>query len=399
MIETCLGRDRDADRNRLIAELYETVLHPENAADVLLRINDHLDCDGVHLVGWDEGQGNVLVSLLLGDKIASAEERYLAHYQALDPRRAIGLSASTSVCVACHDVLDDRYVRRSEFYQDFLIPHGPRYVIGGNIYRNADQNVHVAFNHLVGRPKFGGAKRQEMKCFMFHLSRWMDQLVRAERLRTAATEGHSAFHLLPIGVVLLDPAGRVIEANSAAVHLLGAHLRQGNLGLAGVRHGSSVDSMIAAVRRTRQSRTLRLEPWGNRPALTLTVLPMSSQPTRSFVGLGTLASPANVDNLANDYVCTLVMIEPVRSIVPTMEQLRERLSLTSAEATLARALSQGISVTAFANARGVKVSTVRTQVRALLEKSGARSLRELILNLLTFEQFAKPPRTAVVEVK
>jgi len=55
---------------------------------------------------------------------------------------------------------------------------------------------------------------------------------------------------------------------------------------------------------------------------------------------------------------------------------------TRAEAALARALVQGSSPDDYALARGVSIHTVRTQVRALLAKTGAARVAELVGRLL-----------------
>ncbi|MBY0333448.1 MAG: LuxR C-terminal-related transcriptional regulator, partial [Acetobacteraceae bacterium] len=57
--------------------------------------------------------------------------------------------------------------------------------------------------------------------------------------------------------------------------------------------------------------------------------------------------------------------------------LRELFGLTRSEAEVAQALASGASKVAVADARGLKETTVRTQVRAILDKAGAANLREL----------------------
>jgi DNA-binding CsgD family transcriptional regulator len=75
----------------------------------------------------------------------------------------------------------------------------------------------------------------------------------------------------------------------------------------------------------------------------------------------------------------------VLSIVPLIGQATARASeqarrwgLTAAEETLWRALRDGKTPAEHAAAKGVKISTVRSQIRALLEKSECQSLRSLL---------------------
>jgi DNA-binding NarL/FixJ family response regulator len=60
-----------------------------------------------------------------------------------------------------------------------------------------------------------------------------------------------------------------------------------------------------------------------------------------------------------------------------LDLLRGLFGLTRAEAEVARALSGGATKRAVAAARGLREATVRTQVRAVLDKTGAANLRDL----------------------
>ena len=72
----------------------------------------------------------------------------------------------------------------------------------------------------------------------------------------------------------------------------------------------------------------------------------------------------------------------LRDLTARQEPLRARLlqdlfGLTRAEAEVACALAGGAPKSAVAAKRGSQVSTVRTQVRSVLEKTGAANLRDL----------------------
>jgi DNA-binding NarL/FixJ family response regulator len=62
---------------------------------------------------------------------------------------------------------------------------------------------------------------------------------------------------------------------------------------------------------------------------------------------------------------------------PKAELLRNLFGFTPAEAEVARALVGGATRSMVAVKRGTQVSTVRTQVRSVLEKTGATNLRDL----------------------
>lgn len=66
-----------------------------------------------------------------------------------------------------------------------------------------------------------------------------------------------------------------------------------------------------------------------------------------------------------------------RDIQRRVGVLRELFGLTRAEAEVARALTGGATMARVAAARGLRETIVRSQVRAVLEKTGAANLRDL----------------------
>lgn len=372
-------REKTDERPALLTDLYASVLYPERMGSALARINRHLDCDGVHLVGWDERTGQPLVSVVTDNHIATAEKAYLEHYAAIDPRREMGRHTPHGQASACHDFFDDRFVAHDEFYQDFLIPLGPRYIAGGSIHRSEGKQVHLVFNHLVGRPRFEGRKRQAIEAWLPQLADWMDQVLKAEELRQAAAFGELAVEAMGCGVIFFDRAGRLLHANRQAVALLGPYLNRVNLGQSGRSpHGSNLDALIEQVARSRRSAEIVLDPHLGRPGVVVSITPVSADGSSGAVrgSAGLLASaPPQLPGL--HHRASVVMT--VKAGAPksaTSRDLIARWNLTPAEAALARALLAGKSVADHAAEKRVKVSTVRTHVRALLEKSGCRSMRE-----------------------
>ncbi|MFC3651949.1 helix-turn-helix transcriptional regulator [Dyella humi] len=381
----------------LVADLYESALLPEQIPDVLARINRALDCDGLHLIGKDEETSSVFASVVIGERIAAAERDYLAHYHRIDPRLQIGLNTPTGMVVACHDVLDDHFVSGSEFYQDFLIPAGPRYVIGGNIYRTGGKNIHVALNHLIGRPEFSEEKRKEVGAYMFHLSRWAKHLFLADELRGAASSGFFALETLGQGILILDERSAVLFANQASQRLLGNVLTTRGFRTSWAP-GAQLKAQFKATIRDRQARTRTLvHPIGGRPTpLVLSLLPLPrdrGMGVRMPSGMEVVsrvldpALPGGIGVIPSASLVVLIR-EQVAVSPPGPGRYQRAFGLTPAEARLAVALAHGASPQGYADTAGLSIATVRTQIRALLAKTGAASLRALVVLL------ASLPRTS-----
>lgn len=376
-------------RDSLLADLYGSILEPETFLPTLTGINRWLDCDGVHVVGWDRAVGNMLVSMVVGKQLQDAEDLYKRHYQAIDPRATLPLASQPGICIACHDFFDNKYVRRSEFYQDFLIPHGPRYVIGGNIFHEGSRDIMVAFNHMVGRPEFSKEKRGRIAAFMPHFMKWTNMMMQAGKLRAAMSAGFHALQSLEQGVIAFDDRLRVIYANTVADSILGLGLIRSGLGL-DVPIGLGAEQRIQRVYTSRRSETFAAIQSRNGQATKLLVSVFAIPPEGSGshglpVGLGGMSAIPSVATTGESLFNSLsrpnvmVLLRRADEAKPLgAEHLRQMFGLTPAEARLGEALAKGTTTQEFSDQNQVSINTIRTQVRALLSKTGARNLTGLV---------------------
>lgn len=374
--------ERMSSTDTLIADLYESVLRPELIPGVLARINTLMDCDGLHLVGKDEEREVVFASIVIGDRLKEAEHDYLAYFHRIDPRLSIGRSMPTGLCAACHDYLDDDFVGRSEFYQELLIPHGLRYIVGGNVFREGSKNIHLVMNHGTGREPFQGEKREAIERWMYHLSRWATQLMAADQLRQAVGAATFGLETLGQGLLLLDDRARVQFANQAALDLLGD-------GLAGkgfrksFRPAAELLGLVRQVISDRQARTMTLaRPKGS---WLCSVLPFPREheaagPVPTELA-GLTSPPAGPGASWNPGVASVVVLIRPESMAPASRLYAQSFGLTPAEVRLAEALAQHMAPRDYADRSGVSVATVRTQIRAILAKTGAVNLRALVVLL------------------
>jgi DNA-binding CsgD family transcriptional regulator/PAS domain-containing protein len=178
-------------------------------------------------------------------------------------------------------------------------------------------------------------------------------------------------------VILLDGAGRVLWANAAARGLL--H-RSDGLSLFGqrLRFVRLADEQAFESARRR----LRMGLIADSSAGSLTV-PVARPSGRPNYVIEVFETPPAVMAAFGRTSKVLVMIhDPDANANDRPDIWRAMFGLTEAEARVARGLQRGHTDEAIALALSIKVSTVRTHIRVILEKTGVRSKLELA-HLLT----------------
>ena len=179
-------------------------------------------------------------------------------------------------------------------------------------------------------------------------------------MRLAAL-GHALMQHLETPLVVADASGILLESNPAATrrieHCEGLWLDAS--GRLAVRQGgrwvpiSKWHAELAAGRHV----TLALEAEG--PAMQITLKPMAVQDS----GLGS---------------ATWVLATIERVVLTRGDAMRRRFRFTRTQARLAEMLCQGMRPANAAEVLGVKISTVRTHVGEMYEKTGTHSQAQLV---------------------
>lgn len=282
-------------------------------------------------------------------------------------------------------VPDAEYLR-SEFYNDFGRARGLRHVIGTVVPLGEAGLMPVALHRPDGAPPFAETERRILGQAVPHLRRAM-QL--RHRLRDAAgTAGLAALDALATGVLAVDGEMRVVMANlraevlagqpGAGIRLQRARLLAGG-GEAGIRtvvaaRHRAEDARLAALVRAvaagqGEGGAVRLTAEDGTASLAVLVGPL---PRR-------LATPGaeGGGRVPGQALLMLRDLSPRLPVPPRPALLRDLFGLSRAEAEVACALAGGATKEAVAGQRGLKPTTVRTQVRSILAKTGAANLRDL----------------------
>lgn len=374
-------------RDSVIVGLYDSVLDPAQALPAIEQLNSWLDCDGIHIIGHAGSKQGFSINLA-SPQIAQAASGYDEHFRQIDPRWAQVSRLPVGQFLACHDFCDDRFVERSEFFQELLIPNGYRYTMGGIIFRDGNEEIAIAINHALGRQQFDTAKRQAFNQLAPHLNSWLRQLRHSEALRRAAWAGEAGLDGMEQGVVLLNAERRILYLNKQAERFFPTH--PGNeRGRHALLESRQIDAAIRRVQQCRQPESLQVT-LRQQPAQTC-VINILSVPQAGYSHGTLLPGFSSSDELAahanrrhpqglhlHPRGDVILLIRPKhRQTAASTASLAELFALTPAESRLARALALGASSEHYAQKHGLSINTVRTQIRALLAKTGEDNLQGL----------------------
>lgn len=315
---------------------------------------------------------------------AEAVAAYAGRYRAHDlwTQRAAALlrrPGARPAVLTSGSLVPDAEFLRSEFWNGFGRHYGLRYVVGTVVPLGQAGTMPLGLHRPQGAPPFGQEERRLVEAAVPHLRRAL-QLRHRLAVPAVASPGLAALDGLASGVLVVDAAMQVVLANMAAEGLAAAghgfRIRRGTGRLTGQASlvpchradAAPLAALVAAVAiRGEAGGAMRLRSEDEETAVAALVAPLPARmagtalhaggrvPGRALVLLRELAAPA----------------------APRASLLRELFGLTAAEAEVARSLAGGATKAEVAGARGLRETTVRTQVRAVLAKTGAANLRDL----------------------
>lgn len=200
-----------------------------------------------------------------------------------------------------------------------------------------------------------------------------------------------ALDLLPIGIVFVDPAARVMRHNGFAYAILVQ-----NDGLRVDRHGLGADS--ATESRALRQAIARIGESGVEAAMAITR--PSGRPDL-WLAVGGLGNAHLADRAEPSAVVTIV--DPEHSFAPQPATMQRAFGFTEAEARLGRVLALGHSIDEAAQQLGIARNTARVHLQRMFGKTGATRQGQLV-RLLVTRCFSlsgpaappQPPRPAAV---
>jgi DNA-binding CsgD family transcriptional regulator/PAS domain-containing protein len=352
-----------------IGSLYEAAAMSDLWPDALDALARAFASTAAHFFVWDRSADRATLSLPSRDY--RGQEDFHRHYGRIDPRRHLLMRRPPGFLLLCHEHFSPDFVRASEFYNDFSLPLGRRWLMTTILWEDAAAAAIFALFRAPGQPPYTETDRRLFLRLLPDLRRAF-RLGQCLRMATAeAALGRAVLDALPQAVLVTDAAGRIAHANVPAEALLRTGTPLGHrAGTIAAATPAETAALHAALRRAVEAAAD--DPHG--PAASLVLHDATG--ARLALSIVPLACAAwNAGAPARLALVTATPLEPPR---PDPAPLRMAFGFTGAEAELAAALAGGRRLDAVAADRGVRMPTVRSQLRAIFDKTGTSRQAELV---------------------
>jgi DNA-binding CsgD family transcriptional regulator len=305
---------------------------------------------------------------------AVARDSYLAEFAASNPRTSFALRQCTGHIAWDHQILDEAGMARNAFYAEFLPHYGLRYFLAAVLEQSKETFAAVSVHRT---RKQGHVDKREislMRRLCPHYQRAHDV---ATRLRTAGDRGgvlENALGWLADGVALLQANGKVVYANDTlrmfAQNGDAFRIVDRTIEFADPDVRRRFDAALGAVQ--------RIGDPSSDACLTDFPVPHSQGMPAHMVSVRPVV-PGSTRAIQHVQTEIMVMIrDPIHHNTATGQILRQLFGLTNTEAHLAEALCTGATTDSYALERGVSLNTVYSHLKRIREKTGCKSVSELI---------------------
>jgi DNA-binding CsgD family transcriptional regulator len=357
--------------SELIGSIYDTVVDPGACPTMLNGLADLLGATGGAQVGAYNSRAHSVAMLAprIDPKESPSFSKYWANIWRQCGQHPIGAVIIPEMRISHPDRC------RADIFNGSSKPQRPERMMGATLLTEGFVSTVVSVSRSYSEGEFEAGQTQLFAALIPHLQRAVQLRIRLAALDGPPTSSAEMLNRLPHAVMLVDAGARVIFANQAAARMLGA----GN-GLSLDRDGLKAET-TEDTRRLRRTIADCAEPANelggeggrfrlsrrDRGPLTMLVIPHRTQVTW-------------IDILRPTAI--LFIAEAEQAAVLRSERFSQDFGLTRAEAVFAVEISKGDGLQAAASRLGVSLTTVRTHLAHVFDKTGTRRQAELVRLIL-----------------
>lgn len=237
---------------------------------------------------------------------------------------------------------------------------------------------HLSFQYFAGRPPASREEIEFANLFIPHFAKAVELGRSFAVLKARFNALLGALDHFHIATYVTLPSGTLLLANSEAERILNlqdglVRDRTGRLSVLGERD-AELRALIAKVSATANGDAMDSEQ--------LLTVPRRSGGDPYVLSICPLRDPENLLD-AHFHGAIIYVIDPTNLSIISTKGIAKLHDLTPAENTICELLVRGMSTTEIAEIRSVKIETIRSQIKSLLEKTRTRTRIQLIRLALT----------------
>lgn len=364
--------------DRLVGLIYESVDDVGKLAPAMELMCNEIGALAGHYLHMDVSTREVFSSVISDSAFDAADAEYRAYYSSIDERLGWVATGAVGEWRADYERFDERFVRHSEIYNDFLFKYGARHLIVGRIGGEALENEALSFLRPLGAEQYDAQDLQFLERMTGHLVRSSVLRRRLRAMERQQQADQTLLKYLPYGTVWVDAGCRVVSFNNVAADILagadGIGVKAQRLYMA----DPGTDGMLTAAVRLATCDKGRHGQW------------FAARRERTGQPLVVSVIPAQADRQAElahggGPLALVILQDMSRQHLPRGAVLRKMFGLTPAESRLAEALLDNETIESYAQKAGVSRNTVRTHMASLFAKTGTRRQAELLRILMMAE--------------
>ncbi|WP_029116981.1 helix-turn-helix transcriptional regulator [Mycobacterium sp. URHB0044] len=359
------------DFSRIVSGIYAAAVAPQHWEAAIREVHQTVGGIGGALATPDGAVWSIENTTLPDATMKSYAEHYrhLDHVLATVQRGPVGVVRTGTELIVPN--------RWSEFYNCWMRPNDLLDGLFVRLTGGPRPTIFIVASSDDSAP-FDTPERVK---FLSGLTPHLQQAVRAQAKLSAFTQLNAdlagALDAVRHGMILVGLDGVVINANSAAERMLraedGLRMRSGHLGAMTTHVGRKLRGAIHFALLDDESDTCRGQsftcdrPSGRRPYV-VHVLPLRRGPT---------------DEIPSDAAALVMIVDPDNEPEPTAVQLQRVYGLTNAEVKVTLAVVRGDDLHQISDQLSVSITTVRTHLQHIFDKTDTHRQAELVRRLLT----------------
>ena len=357
----------------MLGNLYQGPLESTPWQSFLNELNQFLEAKYVTFIlrpPSDQSEG-----LMVNTNGSSAEvvASYNQYYFNLDPF----VDLPSGQVVILEEFVSKEQWLASEFYRNFLEPVGVFHILGADIRTSDGALCRIRVSRGVESPGFTDHDKALLAHFVPHLERSVALHTQINRIETERNLYAGAVDQFAVGTIILDEAGKILQTNQVAEHLL---REKDGLKI-------SADSLQVGTPRDCQEfrRLVKQALQSQKGAQPSVVEAMRVQRPSGRADLGIIVRSVPLSEWNEGKHCPSVVIfvsDPEQESRAPQEIVKALFDLTPAEAQLAMLLANGLTLDEASEELGISRNTARAHLRSTFSKTGVTRQTMLVRLIL-----------------